>query len=93
VQTEITASQLALRVQNKLLELNIAAKFGLASFMESSKLPSFGRENRPTFGIHSGAVEQAVEDLVQKIGGAFGPNEPSFHNINLARPVGRDKDQ
>jgi nucleoside-diphosphate-sugar epimerase len=78
-------SELALRVQNKLLELDIRCEIrpdyvyrNLRSCQASGEkiAQRLGFTPRVT-------VEQTVEDLVQKIrGGAFrDPNEPEFHNI------------
>ena len=78
-------SELALRVQNKLLELGIRCDIrpdyvyrNLRSCQASGEkiAQRLGFTPRVT-------VEQTVEDLVQKIrGGAFrDPNEPEFHNI------------
>jgi hypothetical protein len=74
-----------LRVQNKLLELDIRCEIrpdyvyrNLRSCQASGEkiAQRLGFTPRVT-------VEQTVEDLVQKIrGGAFrDPNEPEFHNI------------
>ena len=78
-------SELALRVQNKLLEMDIRCEIrpdyvyrNLRSCQASGEkiAQRLGFTPRVT-------VEQTVEDLVQKIrGGAFrDPNEPEFHNI------------
>jgi hypothetical protein len=78
-------SELALRVRNKLAEMDIPCDIrpdynyrNLRSCQASGKKITQQLGFTPTV-----TVEETVEDLVQKIrGGAFhDPNDPAFHNI------------
>jgi nucleoside-diphosphate-sugar epimerase len=78
-------SELALRVQNKLSELDVRCEIRPDyNYRNLRSCQASGEKIAQRLGfIPQVTVEQTVEDLVQKIrGGVFrDPNEPEFHNI------------
>jgi nucleoside-diphosphate-sugar epimerase len=78
-------SELALRVQNKLLEMDIRSEIRPDyNYRNLRSCQASGEKIRQRLGFTPKvSVEQTVEDLVQKIrDSAFrDPNEPEFHNI------------
>jgi len=78
-------SELALRVQNKLSEMDVPCEIRPDyNFRNLRSCQASGEKIAQHLGFKPQVtVEQTVEDLVQKIrGGAFrDPNKPEFHNI------------
>jgi nucleoside-diphosphate-sugar epimerase len=78
-------SELALRVQNKLLEMDIPCEIRPDyNYRNLRSCQASGKKIYESLGFRPKVtVEQTVEDLVQKIrNGAFhDPNDPAFHNI------------